>query len=61
MIEGLERVCHLIGHCAILEDLYLRHVSRATDELKENLIRLYSSLLIFLGTRGCRMSRAAVE
>ena len=49
MLEGLEYVSNLIARYAIVEELYLSQSSVAIHQLSSSIVKLYSSILIFLG------------
>ncbi|KIM99246.1 hypothetical protein OIDMADRAFT_65994, partial [Oidiodendron maius Zn] len=49
MLEGLEYVSNLIARYAIVEELYLSQSSVAIHQLSNSIVKLYSSILIFLG------------
>ena len=48
MIEGLETVISMLPRYAIVEDLYLRSSSNASECLKNSLTTMYSAILMFL-------------
>ena len=49
MLEGLEKVSSLITRYAMVEDMYLRRSSSSLEgQLSNALIRLYTSILVFL-------------
>jgi N-terminal domain of NWD NACHT-NTPase len=48
MAEGMEFVSNLIARYEIVERLYLRNTSTITDQLSQNIIKLYASVLAYL-------------
>ena len=48
MLEGMERVAHLISRYALVEALYLTHQGKSTGALVRTLIDLYGVILLFL-------------
>ena len=48
MIESAALTAELIPRYAIFEDVYLQSASRATDELRRALVKLYAAILIYL-------------
>ena len=52
MAEGLEVVSNLITRCRIWEQLYLTKTSTLNSQLTETLLKLYKSVLIYLGKVG---------
>ncbi|ETS73751.1 hypothetical protein PFICI_14697 [Pestalotiopsis fici W106-1] len=48
VFDGLEMITNLISRYKIFEELYLREVSKATELLKQAIIKLYASVLTFL-------------
>ena len=49
MTEGLEKISSLIVHYGLMEGIFLQHATKPTDELRAALLRLYGSILEFLG------------
>ncbi|MCJ1248784.1 hypothetical protein MMC30_006003 [Trapelia coarctata] len=47
-VEGATSIAEIICRYAILEDLYLRHESPATDELKRALVQFYAAIMVYL-------------
>ena len=47
VVDGTESIARMLGRYAIFEDIYLRHTSKASNELKNALIRLYSTILLY--------------
>ena len=47
VVKGMESIARMIGRYAIFEDVYLRRTSKATTELKNGLIQLYSTILLY--------------
>ena len=47
VVKGVESIARLIGRYAIFEDVYLRRTSKATTELENALIQLYSTILLY--------------
>ena len=48
MVENIEGIARTITRCAILEQIYLRQISAATERLKEALVQLYAAILLSL-------------
>jgi len=48
MAEGVELVSNLITRYTIVEHLYLRRPSAAKNQLTEAILKLYSTVLIYL-------------
>lgn len=48
MYDGIEMITNLIGRYAIFEDLYLQGTSKASDLLKQAIVKLYASALTYL-------------
>jgi hypothetical protein len=48
MAEGVELVSNLITRYTIVEKLYLQRPSAAKDQLTQAILRLYSTVLIYL-------------
>ncbi|KAI9764645.1 MAG: hypothetical protein M1840_008142 [Geoglossum simile] len=48
IFEGLEVITEMLGRYAIFEELYLKKPARATNILKQAIVKLYSSILTFL-------------
>jgi hypothetical protein len=46
--DGMEMITNLIGRYAIFEELYLRDVSKASELLKQAIVKLYASMLTYL-------------
>lgn len=47
VVKGVESIARMIGRYAIFEDVYLRRVSKASTELEDALIQLYSTILLY--------------
>ena len=47
VVKGTESIARMLGRYAIFEDVYLRRTSKATTELENALIRLYSTILLY--------------
>lgn len=47
VVEGAESIARMIARYAIYEDIYLRHTSKASVELENALVRLYSTILSY--------------
>ena len=47
VVKGVESIARMIGRYAIFEDVYLRRISKATTELENALIQLYSTILLY--------------
>ena len=47
VVKGIESIARMIGRYAIFEDVYLRRTSKATTELENALIQLYSTILLY--------------
>ena len=47
VVEGAESIARIIARYAIFEDVYLRHTSKASKELENALVRLYSTILTY--------------
>ena len=47
VVKGMESIARMIGRYAIFEDVYLRRTSKATTELENALIQLYSTILLY--------------
>ena len=47
VVKGTEKIARMIGRYAIFEDVYLRRTSKATTELENALIQLYSTILLY--------------
>ena len=47
VVKGMESIARMIGRYAIFEDVYLCHTSKATTELENALIQLYSTILLY--------------
>ena len=47
VVKGMESIARMIGRYAIFEDVYLRRTSKATTELENGLIQLYSTILLY--------------
>ena len=48
MFEGLECVSHLVTRYALVEAMYLKGCSLLEEQLYNALIRVYTSILVFL-------------
>ncbi|KAH0536560.1 hypothetical protein FGG08_006568 [Glutinoglossum americanum] len=53
LLEGMERIAHLISRFAIFEDLYLHDQLSSSDGLKRSLIELYTTVLLYLSKARC--------
>lgn len=47
VVKGAESISRKIGRYAIFEDIYLRRTSKASIELENALVRLYSTILVY--------------
>ncbi len=47
VVEGAESIARIIGRYAIFEDIYLRRKSKASKELENAIVRLYSTILTY--------------
>lgn len=47
VVKGVESIARMIGRYAIFEDVYLRRMSKASTELENVLIQLYSTILLY--------------
>lgn len=47
IVEGAESIARMLARYAIFEDIYLRRISKASKELENALVRLYSTILIY--------------
>ena len=47
VVKGVESIARMIGRYAIFEDVYRRRASKASSELEDALIRLYSTILLY--------------
>ncbi|KAF6225376.1 hypothetical protein HO173_012760 [Letharia columbiana] len=47
VVEGAESISRMIERYAIFEDIYLRRTSKASIELENALVRLYSTILVY--------------
>src|SRR4051812_11096092 len=69
MVEGLEHITSLNTRYAIVEDIYFRGSSKATDQLLRSLLKLYAHILIFMAkarryfaqNTAKRMARSAIK
>ncbi|KAE9375999.1 hypothetical protein N431DRAFT_556282, partial [Stipitochalara longipes BDJ] len=52
MVEGLELVSDLIPRCSLWEQLYLTKRSTMTAQLSKGILKLYTSILVYLGKAG---------
>ncbi len=48
VVSGAESIARMIGRFAIFEEIYLRHTSKTSMELENALVRLYSTVLVYL-------------
>jgi hypothetical protein len=48
VFDSIEMITNLIGRYAIFEDLYLKETSKASDLLKQAIVKLYASMLTYL-------------
>jgi hypothetical protein len=48
VVEGLAWMAELICRHAVLEEIYLRQSSKASEELQRALITLYAAVLVYL-------------
>ena len=48
VVEGAEVIARMISRYAIYEDIYLHRTSKAIQELKDALVRLYTTILLYL-------------
>lgn len=48
LLEGLEYITSLIARFAMIEGLYLKEHTVASEQLSDTIIRLYSAVLIYL-------------
>ena len=48
VVEGAEVIARMISRYAIFEDIYLHRASKATQELQDALVRLYTTILLYL-------------
>jgi len=48
VVESATSIAEMICRSAVVEELYLRSVSHATDELKRALIHLYAAIMVYL-------------
>lgn len=61
MIEGLEKTSSLITHYALLESIFLQRATKPTDELRAALLRLYGSILEFLGESASYFGKSTIK
>lgn len=47
VVEGAESISRMIGRYAVFGDIYLRRTSKASIELENALVRLYSTILVY--------------
>ena len=47
VVEGAESIARMLGRYAIFEEIYLRRTSKASMELENALVRLYSTILMY--------------
>lgn len=47
VVEGAESIARMLGRYAIFEDIYLRRTSKASMELENAIVRLYSTILMY--------------
>ena len=47
VVEGAESIARMMGRYAVFEEIYLRRTSKASVELENALIRLYSTILMY--------------
>ena len=47
VVEVAESIARIIGRYAIFEDIYLRRISKASKELENAIVRLYSTILMY--------------
>ena len=57
LLEGLEYITSLIARFAMVEGLYLKEHTVASEQLSNAIIRLYSAVLSFLAKAGKFYSR----
>ena len=48
VVEGAEVIARMISRYAIFEDIYLHRTSKATQELRDALVLLYTTMLLYL-------------
>ena len=48
VVEGATSIAEIICRYAIFEDIYLRSLSAATNELERALVKLYAAIMIYL-------------
>ena len=47
VVEGAESIARMIGRYAVFEEIYLRSTSKASTELENALVQLYSTILMY--------------
>ena len=47
VVEGAESIARMIGRYAVFEQIYLRRISKASTELENALVQLYSTILMY--------------
>ena len=47
VVEGAESIARMIGRYAVFEQIYLRRTSKASTELENALVQLYSTILMY--------------
>lgn len=48
IIEDAEMIAELITRCAIFEKVYLKRISGSTFNLRQNLTKLYETIILYL-------------